>query len=49
MEEVIATGAQVVVSACPLCESELGASGRKHKIKSLDLSEVVAQAIGLQL
>jgi len=49
VEEAKEVGAEAIISACPLCENGLNSSGRKHKIKALDLSEVVAQAMGLQV
>jgi heterodisulfide reductase subunit D len=49
IDEAKATGADAVITSCPLCEDGLNASARKYKMKVYDLSEVVAQAIGLTL
>lgn len=49
IDEAQATGADAVISACPLCEKGLTSSARKYKMKVYDLSEVVAQAMGLDI
>lgn len=49
MAEAKATEADVVVSACPLCETGLTGAGRKIDMKVSDLSEVVADAMGLSI
>ncbi len=48
-EEALQTGAQMIVSACPLClqmfEDGKKALNQDEKIKTLDLAEVLAQAL----
>jgi Fe-S oxidoreductase len=46
-EEALKTGAQIIVSACPLClqmfEDGRKALNQEEKVKALDLAEVLAQ------
>jgi len=46
--EAKATDAQIIVSACPSCENSLASSSRKLKMKVFDLSELVADSMGLK-
>lgn len=45
--EAQGTGAEMIVSACPSCESLLSAAGRKAKIKTEDVNLLVAKAMGI--
>ena len=48
VDEVKKTEAQILVSACPSCESILGTGARKAKIEVVDLAVIVARAMGLK-
>lgn len=47
--EALATGAQVVTSACPMCVEQLELSGKKKKVdlEFINLPELVANALGI--
>ncbi|RMH03072.1 MAG: 4Fe-4S dicluster domain-containing protein [Planctomycetota bacterium] len=51
LEQAVAAGAQVVVTACPFClinlEDAVKTSGREGEIEILDLAELAARAAGL--
>lgn len=47
VDEAQKTDAQILVSACPSCESILGTGARKAKLEVVDLSVIVARAMGL--
>jgi Fe-S oxidoreductase/nitrate reductase gamma subunit len=51
IQEAVATGADIVITACPLClimlEDARKTAALEDKIKVLDLNELVAQALGL--
>ena len=49
VEEALSTKADTIVSTCPLCENSLNASARKSKMEVVDLSVVVAKAMGIQI
>lgn len=49
VEEALSTEADTLVSTCPLCENSLNASARKSKMEVVDLSVVVAKAMGIQI
>jgi Fe-S oxidoreductase len=52
MQEAAATGADVVITACPLClimlEDARKTSGLEEKLRVMDLNELVAMALGLK-
>ena len=52
IREAAATGAEIVVTACPLClimlEDARKTTGLEDAIRVLDLNELVALALGLQ-
>ena len=47
--EAAATGAELIVSACPSCEGNLTPDARKAKMKVYDLNVLVAEAMGIKL
>lgn len=47
--EAAATEAELLVSACPSCESNLMPGARKAKMKVYDLNVLVAEAMGIKL
>jgi heterodisulfide reductase subunit D len=49
VDEAMATGAEVVTSACPMCVEQLELSGKKRKmnLEFINLPELVARAMGL--
>jgi heterodisulfide reductase subunit D len=49
VNEAQATEAEIIISACPSCESHLTQGARKAKMKVYDLNVLVAEAMGLQL
>lgn len=49
VKEAKATEADMIVSACPSCESILTPGARKAKMKVYDLSVLVAEAMGMKL
>jgi Fe-S oxidoreductase/nitrate reductase gamma subunit len=52
IREAAATGAEILVTACPLClimlEDARKTTGLEHSLQVLDLNELVALALGLQ-
>lgn len=48
VDEAKSVETEVIVSACPLCENNLNNSARKQRIQIMDLSEIVAQAMGVE-
>lgn len=49
MAEAKRTGADIIVSACPSCESILTTAGRKAKMKVDDINILAAKALGIKL
>ncbi|MBC3803382.1 hypothetical protein GH808_02880 [Acetobacterium fimetarium] len=47
--EAKGTSAETIVSTCPSCENGLNAAARKSKIEVIDLSVLVANAMGIQI
>lgn len=47
--EAKGTGAEMIISACPSCESILGNAGRKANMKAEDINLLVAKAMGLNI
>ena len=45
IEEAVGTGAEVIISACPSCESLLGKVGRKSGMKADDINILAAKAL----
>lgn len=49
VEEAKSTGADMIISACPSCETNLTTAGRKSKIKAEDINIIAARAMGIKL
>lgn len=49
VKEAQSTGAEMILSACPSCETNLGNAGRKSKMKVDDINVIVAKAMGLKI
>lgn len=47
IEEASKAGAEVIISACPSCESILSNAGRKSKMKAEDINLLLAESLGL--
>lgn len=48
INEAQATEAEIIISACPSCESNLTPGARKAKMKVYDLNVLIAEAMGLK-
>ena len=49
VQEAQGTAAEILVSACPSCENGLTPAARKAKMEVLDLSMLVARAMGMKI
>jgi heterodisulfide reductase subunit D len=49
IKEAKETGAEMIVSACPSCETNLTTAGRRSKLKVEDINIIVAKAMGIKL